>query len=67
MAEENSTERWEYRTIKPPRTATKKEVEDPESVLTELGSEGWEFVNTLDYVGGGTKYLILKRAIRGGD
>lgn len=55
------TVRWEYRTIKPPRGATKKEVEDPSSMLDELGADGWEFVATLDYVGGGTKYLILKR------
>lgn len=67
MAEASSSERWEYRTIRPPRTATNKEVEDPESTLNELGTEGWELVNTLDYVGGGTKYLILKRAAPSGD
>lgn len=62
MAKPPHPERWEYRTVKPPRDATKKEIEDPESMLNELGHDGWEFVATLDYVGGGTKYLVLKRA-----
>lgn len=66
MAKPHHTERWEYRTVKPPRGATKKEVEDPESMLNRLGRDGWEFVATLDYVGGGTKYLVLKRARESG-
>lgn len=67
MAEVHSTERWEYRTVKPPRNATKKEVEDPEPVLNELGGDGWELATTLDYVGGGTKYLVMKRVARDSD
>lgn len=66
MAETVPTQRWEYRTVKPPRGATKKEVEDPEATFDELGADGWEFVATLDYVGGGTKYLVFKRPATGG-
>jgi hypothetical protein len=53
--------RWEYQTIRPPRDETMKEATDPESILNELGSAGWEFVDSVDYVGGGTKFLICKR------
>jgi hypothetical protein len=53
--------RWEYRTLRPPREATKKEASDPTGELDELGAEGWELVETIEYVGGGTKYLLLKR------
>lgn len=67
MAETAPTQRWEYRTVTPPRGATRKEVEDPASMLDELGADGWELVATLDYVGGGTKYLVLKRPARGGE
>ena len=34
---------------------------DPQGELNELGADGWELADTLDYVGGGTKYLVLKR------
>lgn len=61
MAKLHNTERWEYRTVTPPRGPTKKEIDNPESMLNGLGGDGWEFVDTLDYVGGGTKYLVLKR------
>lgn len=67
MAESPRAERWEYRTVKPPRGATKKEVEDPTATFTELGTDGWEFVTTLDYVGGGTKYLVFKRPAGDGE
>ncbi|RDI70686.1 DUF4177 domain-containing protein [Halopelagius longus] len=53
--------RWEYRTLEPPRESTQKEAEDPTDELNELGREGWELVDTIDYTGGGTKYLVLKR------
>lgn len=66
MAETARTKRWEYRTVRPPRGATKKEVDDPGVMLDELGSDGWELVATLDYVGGGTKYLVFKRPAEGG-
>ena len=52
---------WEYRCLRPPREETKKETADPTPQLNELGAEGWELVDTLDYTGGGTKYLVLKR------
>ncbi|WP_435062287.1 DUF4177 domain-containing protein [Halobaculum sp. EA56] len=54
-------EAWEYETLQPPRGATRKEAVDPKAELNELGEEGWELVDTVDYVGGGTKYLVLKR------
>jgi hypothetical protein len=52
---------WEYDTVRPPRDETKKEAEDPKSVLNELGADGWEFAGTVAYEGGGTKYLLFKR------
>lgn len=67
MVESARRERWEYRTVKPPRGPTKKEVENPASMLDELGADGWEFVATLDYVGGGTKYLVFKRPVGWGE
>lgn len=54
-------DRWEYRTVRPPRESTKKEAADPTDLLAELGAEGWELTGTVDYVGGGTKYLLFKR------
>lgn len=58
---ESEFTRWEYQTIRPPRDETMKEATDPESVLNDLGADGWELVDSVDYVGGGTKYLICKR------
>lgn len=55
---------WEYKTIKPPREATNKEASDPKAALNELGAEGWELIDTIEYVGGGTKYLVFKRPIQ---
>jgi hypothetical protein len=52
---------WEYQTLRPPREATKKEASDPKAELNELGAAGWEFVTTVEYTGGGTKFLIFKR------
>ena len=52
---------FEYCTLRPPREATKKEASDPIAELNELGSEGWELVESVEYAGGGTKYLVLKR------
>lgn len=52
---------WEYHTLRPPREATKKEASDPIAELNELGAEGWELVTTVEYSGGGTKFLVLKR------
>lgn len=57
----DDTTRWEYETLRPPREATRKESSDPKSELNELGAEGWELVGTIEYTGGGTKYLVFKR------
>ncbi|WP_255151863.1 DUF4177 domain-containing protein [Halorarius halobius] len=57
--------RWEYETLRPPRGSTKKEAVDPKEALNELGGDGWELVTTVEYVGGGTKYLVLKRPVEG--
>lgn len=57
---------WEYETVRPPREATREEAADPKEVLNDLGSEGWELAATVDYSGGGTKYLVFKRPDRGG-
>ncbi|MHB9285924.1 hypothetical protein ACKVMT_02655 [Halobacteriales archaeon Cl-PHB] len=56
-----SRQRWEYRAVKPPREPTKKEASDPTTPLNDLGADGWELVDTIDYVGGGTKLLVFKR------
>lgn len=53
--------RWEYRTVRPDRGVTMKELADPERTLNEFGKNGWEFVETIDYVGGGTKFLVFRR------
>lgn len=52
---------WEYRALRPPRESTMKEAGDPTAELNELGREGWELTGTIEYVGGGTKFLLLKR------
>lgn len=52
---------WEYETLRPPRGPTKKEAIDPKAQLNELGGDGWELVTTVEYVGGGTKYMVFKR------
>ncbi|ADJ14665.1 hypothetical protein [Halalkalicoccus jeotgali] len=57
---------WEYRTLVPPREATQKEAGNPEEEMNDLGADDWEFAGTIDYTGGGTKYLLFKRPA-GGD
>ena len=52
---------WEYRALRPPRDESMKEATDPTDQLNELGAEGWELVETVEYTGGGTKYLLFKR------
>lgn len=47
----------------PPRKETMKEADDPSAELAALGAEGWELAETIDYVGGGTKFLVLKRPV----
>lgn len=55
----------EYRTVRPPRGETKKEAEDPESALNAHAAEGWKLVETVEYTGGGTKYLVMARPVDG--
>lgn len=56
-----ATTRWEYETLRVPRGETHKESADPKAELNELGAEGWELVTTVEYVGGGTKFILFKR------
>ena len=58
---ESSDSSWEYKIITPERGVALKESGDPETALNEFGKDGWELTETIDYVGGGTKYLVLKR------
>lgn len=58
---ESAATHWEYETLRPPRDETKKEAVDPKAEMNQLGAEGWEVVETIDYEGGGTKYLVFKR------
>ncbi|WP_049893600.1 hypothetical protein [Halogranum rubrum] len=60
MAVSEST-KWEYETVVPPKGSTQKEATDPKARLNELGDEGWELADTIEYVGGGTKFLVFKR------
>jgi hypothetical protein len=62
MMEQPEQTRWEYETLRAPRGETQKESEDPKQELNELAAEGWRFVDTIDYSGGGTKYLVFERA-----
>lgn len=55
---------WEYKTVQPPRGATMKEADNPTSLLNDLGREGWELVDTIEYTRGGTKYLVFKRPVQ---
>lgn len=57
---------WEYETMRVPRGTTKKEATDPKARLNKLGSDGWELSDTIEYVGGGTKFLVFKRPTDGG-
>jgi len=66
MADAEPT-KWEYETCRPPRDEIKKEVEDPQAELNRYGSDGWELAETIEYVGGGTKYLVFKRPVTDGD
>ena len=59
--EPDEPQRFEYHTLRPPREATKKEAADPIEQLNELGNDGWELVESIEYSGGGTKFLVFKR------
>lgn len=60
---DESTGRLEYITVRPPRGETMKEAEDPESALNSHAAEGWQLVGTIDYTGGGTKFLVMARPV----
>lgn len=53
-----------YETCRVPRGETKKESEDPQEELNEFADDGWQLVETIDYTGGGTKYLVFERPAR---
>ena len=53
--------RWEYSAVRPPRETSQKEARDPSSLLNEFAADGWELDHTIDYVGGGTKFLVFRR------
>ena len=61
MPPDTSDGRWEYETVRVPRGETKKESEDPKEQLNDLAAEGWRLVETVDYTGGGTKFLVFER------
>jgi hypothetical protein len=61
MSPDTSDGRWEYETVRVPRGETKKESEDPKPQLNDLAAEGWRLVETVDYTGGGTKFLVFER------
>ncbi|WP_436346163.1 DUF4177 domain-containing protein [Natronorubrum sp. FCH18a] len=58
---QSNDQSWQYNVVEPPRGPTMEEAIDPSSVLNELGADGWELVTTIEYTGGGTKYLVFKR------
>lgn len=64
MISDTDPVRWEYETLRPPRDGTRKEATDPKAALNELGANGWELAGTIEYEGGGTKYLVFKRPAR---
>lgn len=44
-----------------------EEAADPKQELNEMAADGWELVDTIDYSGGGTKFLVFKRPAGEGD
>lgn len=60
-------DRWEYKTLRPARGETKKEAEDPQAQLNELAAKGWRLVDTIDYTGGGTKFIVFERPVQSAD
>ncbi|NHN59380.1 MULTISPECIES: hypothetical protein [Halorussus] len=57
----NRPPEWEYRVVEPPREPSQKEACDPTGLLNEVADDGWELDETIDYVGGGTKFFIFRR------
>ena len=52
---------WEYRVVEPPRESSQKEARNPTGLLNDVADDGWELDETIDYVGGGTKFLVFRR------
>jgi hypothetical protein len=52
---------WEYELLRPPRDETKKEAANPQSEINALAADGWRLIDTIDYTGGGTKYIVFER------
>lgn len=67
MVSDTADGRWEYETLRVPRGETKKESEDPKTEINELAAEGWRLTETIDYTGGGTKFLVFERSARNSD
>jgi hypothetical protein len=61
------TDQWEYKAFRPPRDETKKEASDPSEQINDLAADGWRLVETIDYTGGGTKFLVFERPARRSD
>ena len=57
----SASPQWEYRVVRPPREPSQKEARDPSATLDEVAAAGWELDETIDYVGGGTKFLVFRR------
>ena len=45
----------------PAARSDEKGSERPKAELDELGADRWELVTTVEYTGGGTKFLLFKR------
>lgn len=60
---QQTDDHWEYETVRVPRGEVKKESVDPKNEINELASDGWRLVETVDYTGGGTKFLIFERPV----
>jgi hypothetical protein len=58
---QNSRANWEYEILRPPRDETKKEAANPKSKINALAADGWRLIETIDYTGGGTKYIVFER------
>ncbi|ELZ33948.1 hypothetical protein C474_03275 [Halogeometricum pallidum JCM 14848] len=56
-------DRWEYETLRVPREALKKESANPKDEINELAADGWRLIETIDYSGGGTKFLVFERRV----
>lgn len=59
-----SAQQWEYKVIDVSQSWSPlkgMQTRSPEELLNELGSDGWELVDTLSEGGGNTQSLVLKR------